>query len=107
MSIFRAIIYRTDTEVVLDIGQALKGKMHMLRAMQNSGDKVIRLFNDCGEFKFVWNKKIKVWEFFNQDSVLVGFAKFVRDRCAEQSKKLAYYDEVSSAYAAQQEARRK
>ena len=98
MAIYNAEITRIDTSEVTIIGRvANSGKMNMFRAMQASGEAVCSIFDDCGEFEFIWNTSAKVWEFFNESGELVGRMKAERDTAAEYAKKVVYYNECNSA----------
>lgn len=101
MAIYNAEITRIDTNEATTIGRVANGgKMNMFRAMQANGETVCNLFDDCGEFEFVWNTAAKVWEFFNEAGELVGRMKAERDTVAEHAKKVAYYNECKAAYEA-------
>jgi hypothetical protein len=100
MAIYNAEIARIDTSevTVTVIGRVANGgKMNMFRAMQASGEAVCSIFDDCGEFEFVWNTSAKVWEFFNESGELVGRMKAERDAVAEYAKKVVYYNECKAA----------
>jgi len=101
MAIYNAEITRIDTNEISNIGRvANSGKMNMFRAMQANSETVCNLFDDCGNFEFVWNTSAKVWEFFNEAGELVGRMKAERDTEAEHAKKVAYYNECKAAYEA-------
>jgi len=103
MAISNATIYRTDNDTKLDLGRFdSKAKMKQFRLIQANGEAVCNLFDDCGEFDFVWNKAAKTWEFFSEAGNLVGSMVIERDLTAEKAEKDRYYRESMNAYAAQQ-----
>ena len=98
----KATAYRNNgTRMYLGtVGENTKGTG--LRTMSGNGDKVCALFDDCGDFTFVWSTKAKRWEFFDEDGSVIGHLAIERDEAAEYEKKMRYYREHKAAYDAQQ-----
>lgn len=87
----------------LELGRTGRlAKMAQFRLFQAEGSAVCELFDDCGEFEFVWNKATKVWEFFAESGEKVGSLVFNRDLEAEKAKADRYYRESMNAYEAAQ-----
>lgn len=102
MTTYNAVIYRTDNNSQIIAGStAKKTKMQMFRQMQQNGDAVVELFDDCGAFEFIWNKAAKVWEFFSEAGDKVGVAKFEVDEDKKKRDAENYYRQNVAAYEAQ------
>lgn len=99
MPIYEATVYRIDTSQKINIGTtAKKTKSQMLKIMKSQGNEVIGLFDDCGDFEFIWNTQLKIWEFFDGCGVKVGLAKFEINSEKTLAKANAQYHEDLQAY---------